>query len=89
MEPIHTCNRIERLERALLVLEGLTFLQDEQNKFANDVYMIAHSALGFCTEKSHIADWLKLVPKYEIELKEANIINVEEILNKESESRIV
>lgn len=79
MNSIHECDRLERLERALLVLEGLTYLQDDEDPFATEVYEIAHAALGFCCSPK---EWLNLISKHEDELKKANIMDVEKILNR-------
>lgn len=84
MNSIHDCDRLERLERALLVLEGLTFLQedDAEDSFSSLVYQIAHTALGFCGAKDHHDKaWLDIIPYLENKLKEAKLINVERIIN--------
>ena len=86
MNSIYECDRVERLERALLVLEGLTFLQEhDETPFVSEVYQIAHAALGFCGAKDHHdKTWLGAIPKWEEILKEKKVINVEKVLNERS-----
>ena len=80
---IHECGRLERLERALLVIEGLTYLQSEEDPFVSQIYCITHAALGFCGAKDHHdKTWLDIIPKLEQELKERKIIDVEKVLSK-------
>lgn len=91
MKPIHECDRLEVLERALLAIEGLTYLVDEmtskeQNEKINErVYCIAHAATAFC--KANHKDWLNLIEETENTLREANIVDVGDVLNRNSPFR--
>lgn len=77
-----TCqaDRIERLERALLVIEGLTYLHpDLEDKLNGQIYTIAHGILGFCkgcSDDKAISE----IEKAEKLLKELNIVDVEQVL---------
>lgn len=105
MEPIQQAIPMRRLQRALLVLEGLTYMEDDrlffdnaqksaepfkENKFVSDVYCIAHAALGMCGAREHHDEqWLGKIEEYEKMLKEAGIIDVEESLKSQKEEIIL
>ena len=84
MIPIHDADRIERLERALLAIEGLTYLHpDLEDKLNGQIYRIAHGALGFCQGcASHgIGDKMfSSIEEVEKTLKELNVVDVERVL---------
>lgn len=81
---IQQADRLERLERALLAIEGLTYLHpDLEDKLNGQIYTIAHGALGFCRGcASHGTDNKMLLEIEEAEkaLKELNIMDVERVL---------
>jgi hypothetical protein len=81
---IHQADRIERLERALLAIEGLTYLHpDLEDKLNGQIYTIAHGALGFCHGcAKHGTDdkMLSSIEEAEKALKELNIMDVERVL---------
>lgn len=80
LKPIKEAGEVERLKRALMVIEGLTYEQDltDENPFVNTVYRIAHAATGVHTCPHD--DWLAEIEVLEKELKEANIVDVEKEL---------
>jgi hypothetical protein len=84
---IKECSREERLERALLAIEGLTYCFDEGGITAEDfsakTYMIAHVAPNKCGNPHE--DWLLLIEEIEKSCKELNIYNVEKTLLKSKE----
>lgn len=78
MTPIRDADRLEKLERALLAIEGLTYLHpDLEDKLNGQIYTIAHSVLGFCESCS---DRLSTLEEAEVALKELNIIDIERVL---------
>jgi hypothetical protein len=79
---IHRADRIERLERALLAIEGLTYLHpDLEDELNGQIYSIAHGALGFCKGcTSHGNKMLSEVERAEKALKDLNIMDAERIL---------
>ena len=88
MEPIAASSRQRRLERALVVLEGLTYFVDEETnvdpidaeklrEFVSQVYRIAHSALGHCKGCTFDSVWLNDIEKAEKTLTESNILDVD------------
>ena len=81
MKSIHEASREERLERALLAIEGLTFLQNEEDPFACQVYRIAHAASGRCgAADHHDATWLEEIESVEKMLSNANIMCIAKIM---------
>lgn len=81
---IHQADRIERLERALLAIEGLTYLHpDLEDKLNGQIYSIAHAALGFCEgcKKGNEEKTLSRIEEAEKALKELNIMDAERILS--------
>lgn len=82
MNSIETCSREERLERALLAIEGLTYLCEriEEDPFSSKVYMIAHAATARC--KTRHEDWLKEIENIEELCFKSNIMNVKKILER-------
>lgn len=89
MKPIREVGREERLERALLAIEGLCLQHDhygdkdaEDNYILNDwgkMYSIAHAATGRCC--THINS-LEMIERLEKDLKDAKIYDIEEVLRK-------
>jgi len=78
--PIDSADRIERLERALLAIEGLTYLHpDLEDKLNGQIYTIAHAALGFCQGCKERKN-LFVIEDAEKALKELNIVDVERVL---------
>jgi hypothetical protein len=79
MKPITECSREERLERALMAIECLTYLFDSHDKdgkqLAHDVYCIAHAAPGRCGNPHE--DWVKKIEEIEETGKSFNIYKVE------------
>lgn len=61
IKPISECSREDRLERALLAIECLSSL--EENEKMGEIYMIAHVATNFCGN-SH-ESWLKKIEEVE------------------------
>lgn len=85
MKPITECSREERLERALLAIECLTWFFDESKcmtaeELSRKVYYIAHTAPGKCGNP-HV-DWLQTIEEIEKAGKEANIYDVEKTLQR-------
>ena len=83
-KPTRECSQEEIRTRALLVLDGLTYFQEDImwnipktpiEHFVHDVYMIAHAATGHC--KGDHDDWLDLIDERAKQLKEANICNLQ------------
>lgn len=73
---VKQCGRMERLERALLVIEGLYLAADmDGDPFADQVYEVAHAALGMCGNPHE--DWLELIDRLQDDLKDANIVDVD------------
>lgn len=72
-------DREKFLTRALLIIEGLTYLGPD-NELIGNIYSVAHVATGHC-ENPH-EDWLADMDKYEADLKELQTIDVEETLKK-------
>jgi len=73
---VKQCDRTERLERALLVIEGLYLAADgDGGPFADQVYEVAHAALGMCGNP-HM-DWLEQIDNLQDELKAANIVDID------------
>jgi hypothetical protein len=95
MEPIRQSSRERRLERALLVIEGLTYLYDDAEEqpdgsyktgLPSQVYRIAHAALAYCcasddSKHDGCNAWLDEIEEAEKALKELNILNVEKIVS--------
>ena len=93
MKPTKECDQQERMLRALLVLDGLTyFLEDMMNEdpttpveyFVHEVYAIAHAAHGSCCVDSN---WLDRIDKTAELLKKAKIMDVEKILQEIAEGK--
>ena len=78
LEPIKESTRERRMERALLVLEGLTIESD--GGIASSVYRIAHAALGTCCCGGHGDPWLAEIEQAERELIAAIFVDVERLL---------
>jgi hypothetical protein len=97
MESIVETSELLRLKRAMLVIEGLTYIRDNENTFltiknsgveevlrnfntfVSEIYKISHCA-RFNTTSCYHEDWLIQIEKWEIILKELNIIDVEKYL---------
>ena len=79
---IRQADRLEQLERALLAIEGLTYLHpDLEDKLNGQIYTIAHGALGFCHGcNKHGNKMLDSIEEAENALKELNIVDVERVL---------
>lgn len=84
MQQIETVSRLERLERALLAIEGIALLELDfvDNPFLTKTYEIVHSALGYCSANHD--SWLKIIEEVELSLKVLRIYDVDKILKKES-----
>lgn len=84
MQKIKNSSQIERLERALLAIEGMALLEldFEDNPFLTKAYEIAHSALGYCSANHN--SWLEIIEEVEVSLKELKVYDVEKILKKDS-----
>ncbi len=84
MKPISECDREERLQRALLACEALSYMFDEggitAEKFSSDVYCISHVAIGNCNNPHE--DWLKKIEEVEAVAKKYNLYDVEKELKK-------
>lgn len=87
MKTTRECDQQERMLRALLVLDGMTyFMEDIMNKtpetpvehFVHNVYMIAHSAQGSCGNPHE--NWLDVIDEQAKLLKEANAMDLEKVL---------
>ena len=80
MNSIKEASREERLERALLVLEGLTFLQDDfdENPFVSTVYTVAHGATARCCNTFGT----KKIEELEALLQEKKVMDVEKVLGR-------
>jgi hypothetical protein len=87
VEPIRESSRVRRLERALLALEGATYLvndlyqptEEQYKTFVTQVYMISHSALGMCGGCGDDSRWLEKIEELESVLKTMNILDVGKI----------
>ncbi len=76
---VKQCDRLERLERALLVIEGLYLASDlDGTPFADEVYEVAHAALGMCGNP-HM-DWLEHIDQLQDDLKDARIVDIDKII---------
>lgn len=91
--------RFKLMERALLVIEGMTYTVDSEGvepgevpvgwkqkdyiavlqKFASDCYCITHAATGKCCSGGRGDPWLELIERRAAELKQANIVDVDEV----------
>jgi len=82
MKAICECTREERLERALMAIEALTYMFDEggidAKQFSSDAYMIAHSSPGRCGNPHE--DWLKKIEQIEASAKSMNLYDPEKVL---------
>jgi hypothetical protein len=81
MKPTRECDPLERMARALMILDGLTYHQDammkqgpltHEEQFVHDVYSIAHAAHGHCGNPH--CDWLDLVDERAKELEVTNTL---------------
>lgn len=94
LKPISEECELRRLQRALLVIEGLTFVNDPlmfdnkesleeiRKRFSDmndELYIIAHSALDMC--KGH-ENWLSKIEQLEVTLNSLGIVNIEKVLEK-------
>lgn len=89
MRSIYECSREERLERALLVIEGLVLNLDhygeknaEGNYILNEmgyIYSISHAASGRCCSKT---GGLEYIEQFERDFKTAKIYDIEKQLAK-------
>ena len=93
MKSIHDCDQQEKMLRALLALDGLTYFQEDimlkvpetpVEHFVHQVYEIAHSATGSCGNP-HM-DYLDTIDETFARLEKANIMTnvdqkVEDIKN--------
>lgn len=86
MKPTRECDQQERMLRALLVLEGLTYFMDKImcsdpktpiEHFVHNVYAIAHAAHGNCCSPSN---WVDLIDRNAKLLKDANLMDIEKII---------
>ncbi len=90
MKPTHECDAQERMLRALLVIDGICLQSDylfdfptdgtkygPQAQFASDMYCISHAGQGLCSD--HYG-WLNRIDERIKNLKEANTIDVEEVV---------
>ena len=84
---IHDCEQPERMLRALLVLDALTYEQPDimhddaktpLEHFVHDVYCIAHGASGTCGNPHK--EWLDLIDERTRTLKESKIIDVDKVV---------
>ena len=74
MKSIMECDRTERLERALLVIDGLCLEEiDVDTKLINQIYRVAHSALGAC--KNPHESWVSEIDELQEGLKKARIVD--------------
>jgi hypothetical protein len=82
MKLITECNREERLERALMALECLSYMFDEggidAKEFSHGVYCISHVAPGRCGNPHE--DWLKKIEEVEKAGKKFGIYNPEKAM---------
>jgi len=77
MKSIRDCGRLERLERALLIIDGLCLEEmDTDTKLIAQIYKVAHVALGKC-ENPH-EYWLDEIDQLQETLKEANIVDCDQ-----------
>jgi hypothetical protein len=96
MKPINECSREERLERALMAIEALTYqfgegtlddfkdaTPEQISQFCSDVYMISHTAPGRCGNPHE--SWLKKIEEIEAFGKSAKIYDAEKQLAKTAE----
>ena len=73
----------ERYQRALLVIEGLTFMvEDLEDKVAGSIYMTAHAALDMCKGCKDHNRWEQVVLPLIEQLKKDKIIDVEKIMTR-------
>jgi acetylornithine/succinyldiaminopimelate/putrescine aminotransferase len=80
MKPIAMADKIELLHRALIAIEGLTYLDRELNhNILDEIYNIAHVATGHC--KAEHLDWLTKIEQAEECLKKNKICDPEQLLN--------
>ena len=70
--------RERRLERALLVIDGLCM--DQDGGLFETIYMIAHAAVGRCGNPHK--NWRKETKEIELKLKEANVVDAVEIASR-------
>lgn len=80
LKPIRECDREQRLERALLLIDALVSLQcpPPEEKLLNTIYEIAHAAHGRCCETAE--GWLKTIDELEVEFKKNNVMDMTESL---------
>lgn len=82
VSPIAECGYEERLQRALLACEALSYMYDEggitAEKFSTDVYCISHVAL--CTCGNPHENWLKKIEEVEAAATQFNLYDVKKEL---------
>jgi hypothetical protein len=71
MKSVKRSRQERRLERALLVIDGLCM--GEEGPLFETIYMIAHAAVGRCGNPHK--DWRKDTKEIEVKLKEANVVD--------------
>lgn len=81
MNPIREVSKVERLMRAMLVIEGLV-LQHSGEDLADKIYCLAHVGLGQCgalnlDKKDGCSAWFEEIEKAEQSLQKSNTIDVE------------
>lgn len=96
MKPIREVSRVERIERALSVIEGLTLLKHdaivpnaEFEQFSAELYRIAHCALGQCgsvdvKKTTGCSAWFEDIEVLEKTLKELGIMDVDQIAKEQN-----
>lgn len=84
LKPINEVSKEERLERAILVIEGLCLcwpLDNSWNDSSNPFYRITHAALQKCNRNCPVMkDGLYEIEEYEKKFKEERIIDIEEVI---------
>lgn len=93
MKPIQKCSWEERLERALLVIEGLAMHDVDLMEIAylrkvmEQIYMVAHAGSGKCCEGGNGNPWLSKIDEIAKSLQENGFIDVEKIDRRDVKSK--
>ncbi len=83
MKSVKDCCREERLERALLVIEGIASSEGEiSGELASDIYAIAHGATGRCCEGGDGSPFIDRIDKHQAELKKHKIMDVDRAIKR-------